>query len=148
MHKGNKWNVTAECVAACGCVYSQAFVKSLLICWRVIWRLKICSTNIPKWGWDIMRQIFYLHSIYIYSQNNLCVYIYIYIYIGSISPLMQISLNIIDILWFNLNYPVGETYNAPLWYKFNSSAFKKTFMPNNTTTENSHRQHNNIRTSK
>ena len=25
---------------------------------------------------------------------------------------------------------------------------KKTFMPNNTTTENSHRQHNNIRTSK
>ena len=29
-----------------------------------------------------------------------------------------------------------------------SSAFKKTFMPNNTTTENSHRQHNNIRTSK
>ena len=32
--------------------------------------------------------------------------------------------------------------------KFNSSAFKKTFMPNNTTTKNSHRQHNNIRTSK
>ena len=29
------------------------------------------------------------------------------------------------------------------WHKFNSSAFKKTFMPNNTTTKNSHRQHNN-----
>ena len=41
-----------------------------------------------------------------------------------------------------------ETYNAPFWYKSNSSAFKKTFMPNNTTTESSYRQHNNIRTSK
>ena len=39
-------------------------------------------------------------------------------------------------------------YNAPFSYMFNSSAFKKTFMPNNTTTENSHRQLNNIRTSK
>ena len=57
---------------------------------------------------------------------------------------MQISLNIIDILYLH----VEETYNAPFWHKFNSSAFNKTFMPNNTTTENSHRQHNNIRTSK
>ena len=24
-----------------------------------------------------------------------------------------------------LNYPVEKTYNAPLWHKFNSSAFKK-----------------------
>ena len=39
-------------------------------------------------------------------------------------------------------------YNAPFRHKFNSSAFKKTFMPNGTATENSHRQHNNIRTSK
>ena len=37
-----------------------------------------------------------------------------------------------------LSYPVEETYNAPFGYKFNSSAFKKTFMPNNTITENSH----------
>ena len=27
--------------------------------------------------------------------------------------------------WFNLNYPVKETYNAPFRHKFNSSAFKK-----------------------
>ena len=53
-----------------------------------------------------------------------------------------------NICWFNLNYPVEETYNAPFRHKFTSSAFKKTFMPNKTTTENSHRQHNNIRTSK
>ena len=31
-----------------------------------------------------------------------CVYIYIYIYIGSISSLMQISLNIIDILCLHI----------------------------------------------
>ena len=53
-----------------------------------------------------------------------------------------------NICWFNLNYPVEETYNAPFWYKFNSSAFEKTFMPNNTITENSYGQHNKIRTSK
>ena len=56
--------------------------------------------------------------------------------------------NCVVICWFNLNYPVEETYNAPFRHKFNSSAFKKTFMPNGTPTENSHRQHNNIRTSK
>ena len=51
--------------------------------------------------------------------------------------------------WFNLNYPVEETDNAPFRHNVgNSSAFKKTFMPNGTATENSHRQHNNIRTSK
>ena len=39
---------------------------------------------------------------------------------------------------YNLNYPVEETYNAHFRHKFNSSAFKKTFMPNGTATENSH----------
>ena len=29
---------------------------------------------------------------------------------------------------FNLYYPVEEIYNAPFRHKFNSSAFKKTFM--------------------
>ena len=28
-----------------------------------------------------------------------------------------------------LNYPVEETYNAPFWHKFNSSAFKKHSCP-------------------
>ena len=36
--------------------------------------------------------------IYIYLHAYICIYIYIYIYLGSISSLMQISLNIIDIL--------------------------------------------------
>ena len=40
---------------------------------------------------------------------------------------------LIYVCWFNLNYPVEETYNAPFWYKFNSSAFKK----------NIHAQHHN-----
>ena len=31
--------------------------------------------------------------------------------------------------WFNLYYPVEETYNAPFWYKFNSSALKKHSCP-------------------
>ena len=39
-------------------------------------------------------------------------------------------------------------YSAIYIYKFNSSAFKKTFMPNNTTTKLSHREHSNTRTSK
>ena len=36
-----------------------------------------------------------------------------------------ISDNNNNICWFNLNYPVEETYNAPFRHKFNSSAFKK-----------------------
>ena len=64
------------------------------------------------------------------------------------SGLIEITLLSRSFKIFNLNYPVEETYNAPFWHKFNSSAFKKTFMPNNTTTKNSHRQLNNIRTSK
>ena len=27
--------------------------------------------------------------------------------------------------WLNLNYPIEEAYNAPFWYKFHSTAFKK-----------------------
>ena len=143
-----------------------------------------------------------------HSESSLS--LYIYIYLGSISSLMQISLNIIDILclhiffWIHSNSRItfivfggeliyvlsivvcipstfcptlghhqGRIYNkrditfvlayyycvrvslplkimtfACVRHKFNSSAFKKTFMPNNTTTKNSHRQHNNIRTSK
>ena len=48
---------------------------------------------------------------------------------------------------YKSNEKILKTLNAPFWYKFNSSAFKITFMPNNTITENSHWQHN-IRTSK
>ena len=47
-----------------------------------------------------------------------------------------------------LYYPIEETYNAPFWYKFHNTAFKKTFMTNNRITKNSHRKQNNIRTSK
>ena len=34
-----------------------------------------------------------------------------------------------NICWFNLNYPIEETYNAPFWYKFHSTAFKKHSCP-------------------
>ena len=49
-----------------------------------------------------------------------------YVYLGSISSLMQISLNIIDILCLHIFF----------WIRSNSRI------------KNSHRQHNNIRTSK
>ena len=39
------------------------------------------------------------------------------------------------ICWFNLNYPVEETYNAPFWYKFNSQHLKNTFLTTCPTTQ-------------
>ena len=71
-------------------------------------------------------------------------------------PTLYINLNVLKeivslkqyIFWFNLKYPVEKTYNAPFWYKFHSTASKKTFVPNNRITENSYWKHDNIRTSK
>ena len=50
-----------------------------------------------------------------------------------------------NICWFNLDYPIEKTYNAPVWHKFHNTEFKKTLMPNNRITENSYWKHNNIR---
>ena len=46
----------------------------------------------------------YIHSIYMpmYIYVYICVYIYMYVYLCSISSLMQISLNIIDILCLHI----------------------------------------------
>ena len=98
-----------------------------------------------------------------------------YVYLGSISSLMQISLNIIDIgvlqktnVIYKFKCPLGDCIsdNNNIYVGLTSTTLsrrltmhlsdtssiaqhlKKTFMPNNTTTKNSHRQHNNTRTSK
>ena len=41
----------------------------------------------------------YIYDVYVYIYD---VYVYIYVYLGSISSLMQISLNIIDILCLHI----------------------------------------------
>ena len=83
------------------------------------------------------------HQGRIYYKSNVT-FVFAYYY-----NVRAFSFKWVSIIEINIsNYPVEETYNAPFWYKFNSSAFKKTFMPNNTITENSHRQHINIKTSK
>ena len=45
-------------------------------------------------------------------------------------------------------YFLLDPFEFPYYFYSVVQAFKKTCMPNNTITENSHRQHNNIRTSK
>ena len=45
----------------------------------------------------------YIHEcVYIKYKKGIYIYIYIYVYLGSISSLMQISLNIIDILCLHI----------------------------------------------
>ena len=117
--------------------HTHTYIYIVCVCVCVFWLHFFINTNIvernryflsiyflvdpfilPYWFYSIRRELIYVFSIIVYFPSTFC-------------PTLG-----------------HHHYNAPLWYKFHRTAFKKTFMPNKKMTKSYHRKHNNIRTSK
>ena len=118
-----KFTCGCKCVSVCGC-------GRMRVCVIVTYEWASLCDLVTTFPLNIYIYIYiyicciiyiYICSIYIYA---VCIYIYIYVYLGSISSLMQISLNIIDILclhiffWIRSNSRITFIVFGGNWFRY------------------------------
>ena len=97
------------------CLNTWVYIQIPIYIWGFIYRYNTTSVYVY-----ILLQL-YIHTYipaqmytYICVCKYVCVYTYIYVYLGSISSLMQISLNIIDILCLHIFFWIRS--NSPYYF--------------------------------